>query len=124
MLTKIRVRSLLLKSFENTRFGTNPYKLHPLAHYVYYDSLNAWLPILKKQYDDVYDMAAELVRRTNDGISPEKYLKYISEASEGDPYSEDDLIDEDILKHVNSLTDGDHGLKTVMYGGITILKYR
>lgn len=123
MLTKIRVRSLLLKSFENT-FGTNPYKLHPLAHYVYYDSLNAWLPILKKQYDDVYEMAAELVRRTNDGISPGKYLKYISELSEGDPYSEDDLIDDDILKHVNSLTDGDDSLKTVMYGGITILKYR
>jgi len=118
------VRSLLLKSFENTRFGTNPYKLHPLAHYVYYDSLNAWLPILKKQYDDAHDMAGELVRRTIKGISPEKYLKYISEASDSDPYNEDDLVDEDILKLVDSLTDGDDRLTNIIYGAISGLRYR
>ena len=69
-------------------------------------------------------MAGELVRRTIKGISPEKYLKYISEASDSDPYNEDDLVDEDILKLVDSLTDGDDRLTNIMYGAISGLRYR
>lgn len=120
MIKKIKVRSLLLASFQGTRFGTNPYKLHPLADYIYYDALNAWLPILKKEGLDDYDIAAEIVKRATHGWCPEKYARL---ASSGQPYKEEDLVDESLLKHVDSLTDGDERLKTMMYGGVAGLRY-
>ena len=120
MLKKIRLRTGLLSCWKGTRFGTNPYELHPLANYVYYDSLNAWLPIFKKQGLSVPDMAMELASKTIRGISPAKYSEAISS---GQGVREDELIDAEIVNHVNSLCGGDEDLKNMMVGCAARLKY-
>ncbi|MDB0059009.1 hypothetical protein N9F35_02260 [Gammaproteobacteria bacterium] len=120
MLKKIRLRTGLLSCWEGTRFGTNPYKLHPLAHYVYYDSLNAWLPIFKKQGLSVPDMAMELCSKTIRGISPTKYSEAISS---GKGVREDELVDAEIVNQVNILCGGDEDIKNMMVGSAAVLKY-
>ena len=120
MLTKIRLRTGLLSCWQGTRFGTNPYKLHPLAHYVYYDSLNAWLPIFKKQGLSVPDMAMELCSKTIRGISPTKYSEAISS---GKGVREDELVDAEIVNQVNILCGGDEDIKNMMVGSAAVLKY-
>ena len=120
MLKKIRLRTGLLSCWEGTRFGTTPYELHPLANYVYYDSLNAWLPIFKKQGLSVPDMAMELASNTIRGISPTKYSEAISS---GKRFTDEELIDAEIVNHVNSLCGGDEDLKNMMVGCAARLKY-
>jgi len=120
VLTKIRLRTGLLSCWQGTRFGTNPYDLHPLAHYIYYDSLNAWLPILKKQGLSIPDMAMELCSNTIRGISPAKFNEAFSSR---EFLSDEELIDENIINHVNELCDGSETLKNMMVGSAAVLKY-
>jgi len=48
MFKKIGVRSELLLRFKLSLGQSNPYKLDDVAKYVYYDSVNKYLPIIKK----------------------------------------------------------------------------
>ena len=116
MFLKIKLRALLLKSFENTRFGTNPYKLHPLAKYVYYDALNSWLPVLKQMKksgaSDV-EMMEQYVMYSMQGYCPSKFYKA---ASSGQSYEMEDMIDNNLVNQVNILCDGNEDLRHEMIG--------
>ncbi len=120
MLKKIKLRAGLLSCWQGTRFGTNPYDLHPLANYVYYDSLNAWLPIFKKQGLSVPDMAMELCSKTIRGISPTKFSKAIAS---GQSFTDEELVDVEIVNQVNILCGGDEDIKNMMVGCAARLKY-
>jgi len=124
MFLKIKLRQLLLLSFEGTRFGTNPFSLHPLANYIYYDALNSWLPVLKKMKKSgasTEEILDSFVMKATQGICPKKFEKSVLS---GNAYKTEDLIDSSILKHVDSLCDGDLDLKTIMIGGIAGIRYR
>ena len=76
----------MLKSFEGTRFGTNPSSLHPLANYVYFDALNAWMPVLKemkKEGASIQEMAEKFVSGAVKGVCAQKYYEAFSS---GKPY--------------------------------------
>ena len=123
MFLKIKLRALLLKSFEGTRFGTNPYSLHPLSNYIYYDALNAWLPTLKemkKEGASNEEMVEQFVMNSIKGICPEKFY---AAASSGQPYKDQDLIDESLVNQVNILCDGDEGLRNMMIGCSASYRY-
>ena len=95
MFLKIRTRTALLKIFERSRQGNNPYSLEPLGDYIYYDRLNAWLPLLKGL--SAKDAACELISSTLNGYSPEK----VSNISGS--YTMSEMIDDDLVKKVESL---------------------
>ena len=123
MFLKIKLRALLLKSFEGTRFGTNPYSLHPLSNYIYYDALNAWLPTLKemkKEGASNEEMVEQFVMNSIKGICPEKF--YVA-ASSGQPYKDQDLIDENLVNLIDDYSEGDERLKNMMVGCIANLRY-
>tara|TARA_B100000902_G_scaffold59384_1_gene66373 strand:- start:4402 stop:4773 length:372 start_codon:yes stop_codon:yes gene_type:complete len=123
MFLKIKLRSLLLKSFEKSRFGTNPYKLHPLAHYVYYDALNAWLPVLKQMKkagaSDV-EMLEKFVMNSMQGYCPNKFYKA---ATSGESYKMEDMIDSNLVNQVNILCDGNEDLRNMMIGCSAFYRY-
>lgn len=48
MFKKIGVRNELLLRFKVSLGQSNPYKLDDVANYIYYDSVNNYLPIIKK----------------------------------------------------------------------------
>ena len=123
MFLKIKLRALLLKSFEGTRFGTNPYSLHPLSNYIYYDALNAWLPTLKemkKEGASNEEMVELFVMNSIKGICPEKFY---AAASSGQPYKDQDLIDESLVNLIDDYSEGDERLKSMMVGCIASLRY-
>ena len=113
MIKKIRLRAALLSCWKGTIFGGNPYDLHPLANYVYFDSLNAWLPIFKKQGLSIPDMAMELTSNTVRGICPVKFSKAISS---GKGVTDKELIDPQIVNQVNILCGADDDVKNMMVG--------
>ena len=116
MFLKIKLRTLLLKSFAGTRLGTNPYSLHPLSNYIYYDALNAWLPILKKMKNEGAsneEMVKSFVMNSIQGICPQKFDKAVTS---GESYKNEDLIDESLVNLVNSLCEEDITLKYMMLG--------
>ena len=113
----------MLKSFEGTRFGTNPYSLHPLSNYIYYDALNAWLPSLKemkKEGASNEEMVELFVMNSIKGICPEKFY---AAASSGQPYKDQDLIDESLVNLIDDYSEGDERLKSMMVGCIASLRY-
>jgi len=123
MFLKIKLRALLLKSFEGTRFGTNPYSLHPLSNYIYYDALNAWMPVLKKMKKEGasnLEMVEMFVRLATEGVCPQKYYEA---ASSGSSYNYEDFIDESLVSLLNVYCEGDEGLKTMMNGCVSSLRY-
>ncbi len=120
MIKKIRLRAALLSCWQGTIFGGNPYDLHPLANYVYFDSLNAWLPIFKKQGLSIPDMAMELTSNTVRGICPVKFSKAISS---GKGVTDKELIDPQIVNQVNILCGADDDVKNMMVGLALRLKY-
>lgn len=95
MFLKIRTRTALLKIFERSRQGNNPYSLEPLGDYIYYDRLNAWLPLLKGL--SAKEAACNLISSTLNGYSPEK----VSNISGS--YTMSEMIDDDLVKKVESL---------------------
>tara|TARA_B100000214_G_C23670386_1_gene491683 strand:+ start:186 stop:563 length:378 start_codon:yes stop_codon:yes gene_type:complete len=123
MFLKIKLRTLLLQSFQGTRFGTNPYSLHPLSNYIYYDALNAWMPVLKKMKKEGasnLEMVEMFVRLATEGVCPQKYYEA---ASSGNSYNYEDLIDESLVNLLNDYCQGDEGLKSMMYGCVSRLRY-
>jgi len=123
MFLKIKLRALLLKSFENTRFGTNPYKLHPLANYVYHDALNTWLLVLKqmkKSGASDAEMVQQYVMYSMQGYCPDKFYKA---ASSGQSYKMEDMIDSKLVNQVNILCDGDEDLRNMMIGCSASYRY-
>ena len=123
MFLKIKLRTLLLKSFAGTRFGTNPYSLHPLSNYIYYDALNAWLPFLKKMKNEGAsneEMVKRFVMDSIQGICPQKFDKA---AASGESYKNEDLIDESLINLVDSFCEGDDRLKSMMVGCVASLGY-
>ena len=123
MFLKIKLRSLLLQSFQGTRFGTNPYSLHPLSNYIYYDALNAWMPVLKKMKTEGAsneEMVEQFVMNAIKGICAQKFHEA---ASSGKPYRDKDLIDENLVSLVNDCCEGDEGLKSMMVGCVASLRY-
>lgn len=124
MFFKIKLRHLLLISFQGTRFGTNPYSLHPLANYIYYDSLNAWMPALKmmkKSGASPEEIVEQYVVKALRGICPKKF--YIA-ASSGEEYHLDDLVDQEIIDFQETLCQGDTSLKTMMMGCVSGLRFK
>ena len=124
MFLKIKLRQLLLIAFEGTRFGTNPYSLHPLANYIYYDAMNDWLPVLKQMKKDGSDnqfIIEQFVMNAVRGISADKFYKA---ASSEESFKPEDLKDENLLQLISSLTDGDDSLATMMIGCISGLRMR
>ena len=123
MFLKIKLRALLLKSFENTRFGTNPYKLHPLANYVYYDALNAWLPVLKQMKkagaSDV-EMLEQFIMNSMQGYCPNKFYKA---ATSGESYKMEDMIDSNLVNQVDILCDGNEDIRHMMIGCSASYRY-
>ena len=95
MFLKIRTRAALLKIFERSRQGNNPYSLEPLGDYIYYDRLTAWLPLLKGL--SAKEAACSLISSTLKGESPEK----VSNISGS--YTMSEMIDDDLVKKVESL---------------------
>tara|TARA_X000001036_G_C20254750_1_gene633621 strand:- start:204 stop:575 length:372 start_codon:yes stop_codon:yes gene_type:complete len=123
MFLKIKLRALLLKSFERTPFGTNPYSLHPLANYVYYDALNAWLPVLKemkKQGAGNAEMLEQFVMNSMQGYCPDKFYKA---ASSEEPYKMEDMIDDKLVSHIDALCNGDESLRHLMIGCSTSYRF-
>tara|TARA_B100000214_G_C23557402_1_gene441253 strand:- start:72 stop:449 length:378 start_codon:yes stop_codon:yes gene_type:complete len=123
MFLKIKLRALLLKSFQGTRFGTNPYSLHPLSNYIYYDALNAWLPILKemkKEGASNEEIVEKFVMKAIKGICAQKFYNAVLS---GESYKDEDLIDESLVNLVNDCCDGDKRLKNMMVGGVAGLRY-
>ena len=115
MFLKIKLRNLLLQSFQGTRFGTNPYSLHPLSNYIYYDALNAWMPVLKKMNKEGasnLEMVEMFVRLATEGVCPQKYYEA---ASSGNSYNYEDFIDESLVSLLNVYCEGDEGLKTIHF---------
>lgn len=124
MFLKIKLRQLLLIAFEGTRFGTNPYSLHPLANYVYYDAMNDWLPVLKQMKKDGADnqfMIEQFVKNVISGVSADKFYKA---AASGESYNPDDLIDDSLLNLIDSLTEGEERLPTLLYGCVAGLRMK
>ena len=122
MFLKIRIRNVLLRSFQGTRFSTNPYALHPLADYVYYEALNTWLSVLKemkKEGASIEEITMELVTHALYGHCPNKLFELVNSNQE---YTKDDLIDENLVAHVDSLCE-DERLKTMMIGGVSAVMY-
>ena len=123
MFLKIKLRNLLLQSFQGTRFGTNPYSLHPLSNYIYYDALNAWLPTLKemkKEGASNEEIVEQFVMNAIQGICSQKFHEA---ASSGEAYKHEDLIDESLVSIVNDCCEGDEGLKNMMVGCVASLRY-
>ena len=123
MFLKIKLRTLLLKCFEGTRFGTNPYKLHPLANYVYYDCLNAWLPVLKqmkKEGASEVEIMEQYVLNSMQGYCPDKFYKA---ASSGESYKTEDMIDSSLVNQVNILCNGEEDIRTMMIGCSASYRY-
>lgn len=122
MFLKIRLRSALLKCWEPTRFRNYS---HPLSAYVYYDAVNAWMPVIKLMKKDgasIDEIVPEFIDKVMDGICPDKYHKAVT-SSGNETYKIQDLIDQDLLSHIDTLTDGDDGLKNMMRGSGYSLKY-
>jgi hypothetical protein len=123
MFLKIKLRALLLKSFEGTRFGTNPYSLHPLSNYIYYDALYAWLTTLKemkKEGASNEEMIEQFVMNSIKGICAQKFYEA---ASSGKPYKNEDLIDDSLVNLVDDFCEGDERLKNMMIGCVASLRY-
>lgn len=120
MLLKIRVRAALLKCWETTRFRNFS---HPLSHYVYYEGINSWMPVLKEMKSSgmsIEDIVIEFLPKLLQGICPKKFY---SAVSSNEKFKLDDLIDKTILNHINSLVDGDEKLIEMMIGNCYSLKY-
>ena len=104
MIQKIFVRSALLEIFRSAGFSANPYDLHPLCHYIYYDRTKQWLkgtagliPVGSTK------AACAIIEYTLYGYSTEM-KKAISS---GDSFSPASFIDQEILKKVEELADED-----------------
>ena len=124
MFLKIKLRQLLLIAFEGTEFGNNPYSLHPLANYIYYDAMNDWLPVLKQMKKDGLDnqdIIEEFVKNAVRGISADKFYRA---ASSEESFKHEDLKDENLLQLISSLTDGDDNLANMMIGYVIQLRMR
>ena len=121
MFLKIKLRQLLLIAFEGTRFGTNPI-LYPLANYVYYDAMNDWLPVLTNEEDgaDNQFMIEQFVKNVISGVSADKFYK----AAASESYNPDDLIDDSLLNLIDSLTEGEERLPTLLYGCVAGLRMK
>ena len=123
MFLKIKLRGLLLKSFEGTRFGTNPYSLHPLANYIYYDAFNEWLPVLKMMKSEGASnevIVEQFVVNAIKGVCPKKFEKA---ASSGESFKDEDLIDENIVSLVNDFCEGEEQFKSMMVGCVAGLRF-
>ena len=124
MFLKIKIRQLLLMSFEGTRFGTNPYSLHPLSNYIYYDALNEWVPVLKQMKKDGADnhyMVTQFVSNAVKGVCPQKFYQAVKS---GESYKQEDLIDANLVNLIEGFCEGDERLTTMMIGGVSGLRMR
>ena len=114
MLLKIRIRTILLSIFENCRLGLD----HPLANYIYYDGLNMWLNIVKKQSGSATDKAVFIIENTIYGYSAEK----MEAAMKSDkPYTLADMKDKALVKKIESLADED--IRHILIGAAAGYKY-
>jgi hypothetical protein len=107
MFLKIRIRTALLQIFERSRQGNNPYSLEPLGDYIYYDRLNAWLPLLKGL--SAKEASFNLISSTLKGESPEK----VSNISGS--YTRAEMIDDDLVKKIESL-EPEKELRDLLFG--------
>jgi len=62
MFKKIGVRNELLRRFKFSLGHANPYKLDDVANYIYYDSVNEYLPIIKKHKLDNQAAAIYIIK--------------------------------------------------------------
>ena len=95
MFLKIRIRTALLNIFSRCGQGKNPSSLEPFADYIYYDRLNAWLPLLKGL--SAKRAACELISSTLHGYSAKKASNITGR------YTMAEIVDDDLVKKVNSL---------------------
>jgi len=107
MFLKIRIRNVLLIIFSKCGQGSNPNSLEPFADYIYFDRLNAWLPLLKGI--SAKKAACELISATIHGYSAKK-AKNISGT-----YRMSDIIDDKLVKKVDSL-DPTEDIRHRVYG--------
>ena len=61
MILKIKVRAALLSIFASSGLGSRPNSLHPIANFLYWEYLNDWLPVLKRQTKDTNKIVEELI---------------------------------------------------------------
>ena len=124
MFLKIKIRQLLLMAFEGTRFGTNPYSLHPLSNYIYYDALTEWMPVLKQMKKDGADnhyMVEQFVKNAVKGVCPQKFYEAVKS---GESYKPEDLIDANLVNLIEGFCEGEESLITMMIGGVAGLRMR
>jgi hypothetical protein len=120
MFLKIRIRAALLQCWAPTRFKNFS---HPLSEYIYYEALTAWMPIIKqmkKEGAKIEDIVPEFIGNVLDGICPDKFYKA---AISDEPYKMKDLVDQNLLLHIDALAGGDDKVKSMMRGTAYSLKY-
>lgn len=121
MFLKIRIRTALLHCWAPTRFKNFS---HPLSHYIYYDALNNWMPVLKEmknQGGTIDEITGTFITRVMEGICPNKFYNAAMN-SENEPYKLNDLVDQNILNHINTLVEDDDE-KNIMLGCAMEIKY-
>ena len=86
--------------------------------------MNDWLPVLKQMKKDGADnqfMIEQFVKNVISGVSADKFYKA---AASGESYNPDDLIDDSLLNLIDSLTEGEERLPTLLYGCVAGLRMK
>jgi len=119
MIQKILVRSVLLNIFKSAGLSSNPYDLHPLCHYIYYDRTKQWLKGIAGLIPlGSTECACKIIENTLFGYSTEMKKAIRS----GDSFYPKDFIDEKILKKVEGLADED--TRNTLLGAATSYKFK
>ena len=98
MFLKIKIRKYILDIYAAAKYGWE-YKTYPLGEYIYKESVNKWLPILKKKFPNysAEEYGYWIMEYTLKGCSPEKAKQ------DNWTGSAQDIVDEKYLKKIESL---------------------
>jgi hypothetical protein len=75
---------------------------------------------MKKEGAKIEDIVPEFIGNVLDGICPDKFYKA---AISDEPYKMKDLVDQNLLLHIDALAGGDDKVKSMMRGTAYSLKY-